>query len=935
MKKNRADAKFSPSPAVQRSPTKAINVPSAPTSKQGKSKATEPTQPRYPELPQNINSFSQYNTDSGYHGMHDDNDDDGDEVVLTQVAPESQLSTQPFDAEPITANGDARRSSVGRRTTDASFHSAREDVRHRGDTVEPMNIDSPKRTRKEDTNVAEPAKNDEPKEDAIMEDRPADEPEAASALDGKEADIPVNDAEPSPVKTTSAQRLSHEEDKEPERNEPEKDEMALDNLDDIGSPSDTDSPERPPIRKSSLSFASLPAREPLGSKPLGGSRLSRTSNLDSIKPNTATSSNYFGRQTGHRMTHAVDENPQTEKMDVDESKPTTNEESDVDSKATKLHNKSSTQRLHEKISMLGKMQPSRPTKSIPSVANLSSAPVSYPELPATQPEAKPEASSSKQRENTPPRSTPNAEEDWIKPMSSPFQPYPSTTKAMTSKPSEPPTSDAPEQPSSPLKSAATQKTTRTHVRQTSEIPRGKAATPAFSSPQRFGHQKSASVNIDNNMTTTPIGSPNRQDGPLSASKSRLQSIVRSAKGLFTSSGGVSAAARQEASSPDEPRTQLQRPHTATERTIQRPLSAHSPLRQEGRRTRSSTEREEKRKQQEIDERKRVEEEELAERTRQEEKLRTTQQKATRERARTESEARGPATYPTLPSSPSRATQMKPSKDPEPPVEAAPKAAAQPSAPQSTRQNDRRPTKPTREPQQKPKPQPVSIRVGSALSRQMPLASSMASTSESSIPAPVPTPSTTKAASLKKKASNQSLHTASSNSSFKSSVSSQTQTQRKAQLASERKREQEEREARRKEEQRREMERKRVAQQSRAEAERRERQGEDPKKTAQMQAIEKRRLENARRLERQGSQQPETVCFSIFLCIRTMLIYVGTEPFGQDRFSGVSTRDCRTRSSNLAIGIGPWPNNQPTCTQSGQTAQERTGGGAGKPPRCNG
>lgn len=863
MKKNRADTKFSPSPAVQRSPTKAITAPSAPTSStQGKSKATEPTQPQYPEFPQNINSFSQYNTDSGYHGMQDDNDDDDDddEVVLTQVAPESQLSTQPFDAEPTTSNGEGRRSSAGRRTTDASFHSAREDVRHRGDTVEPMNIDLPKQTREEDANVAEPAKNDEPKEDAIMEDRPANEPEAASAPDGKEAVAPINDAEPSPVKTTSAQDVSLQEDKEPEKNELEKDEMALDNLDDIGSPSDGDSPERPPIRKSSLSFASLPAREPLGSKTLGGSRLSRTSNLDSIKPNTATGTNYFGQQTGHRTTQAVDENPQAEKMDVDESKPTTNEEADVDSKATKLHNKSSTQRLHEKISMLGKMQPSRPTKSIPAVANLSSAPVSYPELPATQPEAKPEASSSKQRENTPPRSTPNAEEDWIKPMSSPFQPYPSTAKAMTSKPSGPPTSDAPEQPSSPLKSAATQGTTRTHVRQTSEIPRGKSATPAFS-PQRYGHQKSASVNIDNKMTTTPIGSPHRQDGPLSASKSRLQSIVRSAKGLFTSSGGVSAAARQEASSPDEPRTQLQRAHTDIERTSQRPLSAHSPLRQEGRRTRSSTEREEKRKQQEIDERKR--EEELTEKTRQEEKLRTTQQKATRERARTESEARGPATYPTLPSSPSRATQMKSSKDPEPSVESAPKAAAQPSAPQPTRPNDRRPTKPTRELQQKPKPQPVSIRVGSALSRQMPLASSVASTSESSIPAPVPTPSTTKAASLKKKASNQSLHTASSNSSFKSSVSSQTQTKRKAQLASERKREQEEREARRKEEQRREMERKRAAQQSRAEAERRERQAEDAKKTAQMQAIEKRRLENARRLERQGSQQPDTVCFLFY------------------------------------------------------------------------
>ncbi|KAL4780312.1 hypothetical protein BJX76DRAFT_338348 [Aspergillus varians] len=847
VQKNRADTTFSPSPAAQRSPMKAITAPSAPTpsastlSAQAKGKATNPPQAEYSDLTQNTNSFSQYNTDSGYHGMSDDED----EMVLTQLAPESQLSTQPFDVEPTPVSRGARRSSVDRRTTDASFHSAREEVRHRGETVEPMNIDSPKQTRREDTPVAEPTEETEPKQDVTMEDKPVIDGEAPTAPDGIDTDAQGADAESSPVKATSAQPSSPQDHKEPE-----KDEMALDNLDDIGSPSDGDSPERPPIRKSSLSFASLPAREPLGSKTLGSSRLSRTSHLDSIKPNTAAGSNYFGRQTGHRMTQALDENPQADRMDVDESKQITNEEPDVDATATKLHNKSSTQRLHEKISMLGKMQPSRPTKSIPAVANLSSASVSYPELPVAQPEAKQEASNAKQRETTPPRSTPNAEDDWIKPLSSPFQAHPSPTKATVNKSSGPATSDPPEQPSSPVKGGANQETTRTQVRQTSEIARGRSATPIFSSPQRYGHQKSASVNIDNKMTTTPIGSPSRQDGPLSASKSRLQSIVRSAKGLFTSSGGASMAARMEVS-PHEPKAHLQRANTDIARTSQRPLSVFSPHRQEGRRTRSSTEREERRKRQEIDERKR--EDELAEKAQQEEKLWATQQKATRGRARTESEARGPTTYPTLPSSPIRAPQSKQTKEPEPLVDA-PKTAAQPSAPQPARQNERRPTKPTREPQQKPKPQPVSIRVGSALSRQIPLASSMASSAESSIPTPVPPPSASKAPSLKKKASNQSLHTASSNSSFKSSASSQTQ--RKAQLASERKREQDEREARRKEEQRREMERKRTAQHSRAEAERRERQLDDPKKAAQMQAIEKRRLENARRLERQGSQQPE-------------------------------------------------------------------------------
>ncbi|KAL6232382.1 hypothetical protein BDW75DRAFT_22026 [Aspergillus navahoensis] len=828
--KNRADLTFSATPVIQRSPTKAITAPSVPTppaatpavptppaatpaappalaatsSDQVKNKAPTQSEPNYPDLTRNINSFSQYNTDSGYHGMPDDDE----EVLLTQVAPEPQ-STQPLDLEPISLP-EARRSSVDRRTTDASFHSAPEEVRHRGETAEPMNVGSPKQTRKEDTPVRE-LKEAEPEADVVMEDKPADDREAVTAPEAR--NVSGQDGDSSPVRAIIPPPSPPQG-----SNDPEKDEMALDDLDDIGSPSDKDSPERPPIRKSSLSFASLPAREPLAPKSIGSSRLSRTSHLDSIKSNTA--SNYLGRQTGHRLTQA-------DKMEVDEPKETANEESDADARASKMHNKSSTQRLHEKISMLGKLQPSRPTKSIPAVVGLSSAPVSYPELPAVQPEAKQE-------------SFLDAEGDWIKPMSSPFQAQPSA-KSTVSKPktSDPATSDAPEEPSSPIKSRATQELTKTHPRQNSELARGKSTTPLFSSPQRFGHTKSASVNIDAKMTTTPIGSP-RQDGPLSASKSRLQSIVRSAKGLFTSAAGVSAAARMETSSPDESRTQLQRANTDISRSSQRPLSVFSPPRQEGRRTRSSTEREEKRRQHELEERKR--EEELAEKVREQEKLQMTKQKATRERAHTESEARAPA----VPSSPIKALQQKSSRELEPVVDAAPKVS------QANRLNDRRPTKATRESQQKPKPQPVSIRVGSALSRHMPLASTVASSADSSIP--VPPASASKMPSLKKKASNQSLHTASSNSSFKSSVSSQTQ--RKAQLASERKREQEEREARRKEEQRREMERKRAAQQSRAEAERRERQAEDPKKAAQMQAIEKRRLENARRLERQGSQQPE-------------------------------------------------------------------------------
>ncbi|KAI9374696.1 hypothetical protein BJX61DRAFT_532153 [Aspergillus egyptiacus] len=740
VKKNRANSRLTSSPTTRRSPLKATAAPSVPTPPaQTKDNTAKPPETKYPDLTQNLNSFSQYNTDSGYHGMSQDDD----EVVLTQVAPESQQSTQPMDIEPIAVNEVPRGSSVDRRTTDASFHSARE----RGATVEPTRSDPPEQTLQERTPLPGPTKENEAEKDATKEDTPANDNDRATVQEAEEGDVPTKEVEPSPAKPANVQPSSPPR----EHNQPETDDIALDNLDDISSPSDNDSPERPPIRKSSLSFASLPAREPLASKSLGGSRISRTSHVELLKANPAGSSNYFGRQTGHRMTQALDESvAAADKMEIDEAKETSHEESDVDAKATKLHNKSSTQRLHEKI-----------------IAGLSSAQTE-----------KRESSMTKPRTTTPVKSTANAEDDWIKPFSSPLP-----------KASEAPTSDGPERPTSPQS-----KPNETEVRD-------KSATPSFSSPQRFGHQKSASVNVSNNMTTTPIGSPSQQDGPLSASKSRLHGAA------------VSTAARVEAS-PDQPKAHSQRP-----------LSVFSPPRQEGRRTRSSTEREERRKQQELEERKR--EEELAEKARQAEKS----------RAHTESEARNTALPSTLSSSPSRGPQSKASKELETVEDVGSKAAAQPA--------------PTREPQQKPKPQPVSIRVGSALSRQMPLTSSV----ETSIPAQAPPPSASKQppSTLKKKASNSSLHTAPSTSSFKSS------------LASERKREQEEREARRKEEQRRELERKRAAQQqeearrqemrSRAEAERRERL-EDPKKAAQMQAIEKRRLENARRLERQGSQQPE-------------------------------------------------------------------------------
>lgn len=854
--------------------------------------------------------------DSGYHGMQDDNDGGGDDddVVLTQVQPESQGSTQPYESQhlengPAPDASQAQDLSENRRTTEASFHSAREE---REQTAEPMKFDSkphqkvevhlpkplsekepepepePLPAEPENNHDNEPVHEPEPTPEKSLEREPenkpeqAPEPEPAHApqhepeqkLDSEPEQEPesereaermpepetqpesVEDAKPSPAKTFGQLSQPQPEEKEPEKY---KEDMALDNLDDdIGSPSDGSTPERPPIRKSSLSFASLPAREPLTKKSLGGTRMSRTSHVD--RHNTGSS--FFGRQTGHRMTQAaLDEQAQGDKMEVDDDG-AARDGTDADSRASKMHNKSSTQRLHEKISMLGKLQPSRPTKSIPSVSGLSSAQVSYPELPpVAKTETKLEAPNRTSRDTPAAEPKETDEGDWIKPLNTPQRSNPTKSQGTNDmeKHSGTVTDQVSEKAEAPV--ARDQRTTQIEKNSTREN-RVKSTTPMYSPPERPSHQKSASAsNVITQGSTTPAGSPSAQEAPLSTSKWKLQSIMKSAKGLFSNTGGVSAAAKVEASPPDElegePDGRAKIHHTENRQESQPPQSP-TPAKQEGRRTRSSTEREEKRRQKEMEDRQREEDEEKA---REQEKRKASELKAAQEKASQEQATAASKIPP---------PQKHTSKEPESAHESSSKFALVSSQQQGQKPNERRPVKPTREPLQKPRP--VSIRVGSALSRQIPIPSS-SSVQESTAPAPTPAPAS-KPTTIKKKGSNTSLHTASSNNSLKSSVSSNSQ--RKAQLASERKKEQEEREAHRKEEQKREIERKRAAQQeearrqearNRAEAERRERErpaSVDPKKAAHMQAIEKRRLENAKRLERQGSQQPtDTVSFAFF------------------------------------------------------------------------
>jgi hypothetical protein len=609
-------------------------------------------------------------------------------------------------------------------------------------------------------------------------------------------------------------------------------------FDTIGSPSDASTPDRPVLRKkSSLTFAALPAREPL--KTSVGARVSRTSHLDQSRAGPSRSS-YMGRSTGGhqiRQSEPAEEDEDEEMGDDSHIEILGRDDSDSDTRATRLHNKSSTQRLHDKISMLGKAPPPHPSKSIPSAALL-----------AVEHLRKSEAAL---------KSNHDDDDSWIKPLNSPdTSQRPPLTKSYTTDVVEGIAgSDADESENEELdvrapELIAYEERLRTPQAGISRSP-GKAystfhqksaSTATLVSPEKAAMQQPPSpartISVPNH-TTTPKGSPNRMN-PLSASKSKLQSIMRTAKGLFSSSASVSAAAKMETLSPralQMAAKSMPGLYPNMQAMLEdKPLPASPP--KEGRKTRSSTEKEKESKQQTKDSKAMQKMEAQLEKARQQE-----QQKASQYKVNTK-----PVAQPTRVS-----PRRQPEQYQEEEYEHEAGEMAPPPVPQSKLS---RPTKPTREPVPKSRPQPVAIRVGMPSQRMPVTTSSLANANQETLPAEPKRPG------LSKKTSTASLN---SNTGYKPSASAHA-TKPRALLAAERKKEQDEREAQRKLEQRKEIERKRAAQQEeakrqdqarRAETERKERErvaAEHAKRQAQQQAIEKKRLENAKKAEQQRADR---------------------------------------------------------------------------------
>jgi septal ring factor EnvC (AmiA/AmiB activator) len=711
------------------------------------------------------------NTDSGYHGMTEDEMDLNTQTDADTVPSQSlEMHTIPMreDQSPPRRLKDSAYENEP--ASDESFMSAKEAVSHNASKEQLYpNLDE---------------------DNATVPDEDLD------ILDAEAEIIESEEIETEPTEQELHAEMSHE-------------------------PSETSSPAQPLARKSSFTFSSLPAREPLTAKrSIGG----RNSHMDAMNRNSV-----FAKSVGKSFGVTLDDD-------------------DQDSPEKESQNKTSAQLLHERISMLGKAKETRSSKSIPQAF--------YPQLPQNDAEDEVVAVDAPA---IPPKDTSaidDEDDDWIAP-SKPTQ----QKKALQSK--DELTAQAP---------TSTRPTMHKKAISTTDIP--SPMRPTLQSTSH--HSKSQSVIIPNTAqdlhSTTPAGSPasKKQMEPMSASK-KLWGAFKSARSLFASSAGSSAAAKLEAhDSPSGKRSKkgdaaeakkadmVKMPgalwsETQLSQDSSRPMSAisHSP----SRKTRSSTESDKKQRkemkaqQKAADEFEKAREKERAKANKaQEERLRAEQ--AEMERAEQERKAQEEAAAEAAKADerPRTAEEEKDREDMPPPPP--PKSLLPPGKLRAPT----RPVRPTREAAAtKAKPAPVNIRVASQLQRLGQPASQDSFTSTSSSgsrqdgQAPPPPPKT-------------GLRPASAQSNPRSSTMPQNNSRVRALEAAARKKEQEEREKQRKAEQKRELERKRAA---KAEEDRRieqEKKAEEQRKMQEMKQAAQRQAEKqaveAKRREQQRFEQQQ-------------------------------------------------------------------------------
>lgn len=395
------------------------------------------------------------------------------------------------------------------------------------------------------------------------------------------------------------------------------------------------SPFEPIQRNSSLSFAFLPAREALGPHVSIGAEISYASNsehysLQLAGHDVASDDKITGNHeegTGSDRLPAGDGNSH-KKVDAGPDAHRQHESSHSEF-MTELHRKTSTQRLHDRISQLGQTQSARPTKSLQ--ANVQRTAQTAVNATGGLPEST--GRHTRFMDN---------DEDWI----SSDKPATNATTLLKKriagsaedKRGEKTTSAAGFVPSTQTSeqktSAEIQYQSLQRGETTGTSPRKSGSTAVVSAVNITAKPQPAIEKIDSSKYKKNFGAPKKSattknngqgngdaDGPLSASKAKLSSLLKSARGIFVSSAGVSAQAKMEALSPTTMR-QLQSHINGSSidavvedsRAKQRALSEKTHVDDAGqripepsavrehkadqgpsRRTRSSTEKEERRK----------------------------------------------------------------------------------------------------------------------------------------------------------------------------------------------------------------------------------------------------------------------------------------------------------------------------------------------------
>ncbi|KAG5981116.1 hypothetical protein E4U55_003304 [Claviceps digitariae] len=610
------------------------------------------------------------------------------------------------------------------------------------------------------------------------------------------------------------------DDASPERQLSREAKQTIDYADDGRSASESSSPIRPIVRKSSLNFASLPAREPLTAGKSSGARISRTSHLENIR------TSYYNRPTGGKSlggTLAKIDRGDTPEADMDVDNAT-------DAQASKGEDPQTyTKRLQDQINQLGQSQ-SKHGQFLQQ--NKTPAPKVASPLPLNT------------LQSTPGAFPDDDDDDWIEP--------PATVSAANE---ERPT--LPKSHSADVMEGIQGKRTigepdfavsddesldESQIEEQNKYTHDKAAS---------SHIKSASVPVIANVGTTVgelhglkrvasasnpslltvaesggFGTPSKshsrsfRESPLKQVKNKLSSILKSSRGLLASSAAISAEGKLLAS-PSSTRLGL---NTFMSSESVASLAKIGPQSSTGqpeasptrptRRTRASAEREEKKREREA---KRLEEQNLRlEKARQKEQEKAHVFSKEQERvadmekqiAAKKDERRTPEGEPSkLPKSGHR--NMKAMEDDTQSVDKDVDMDDAPMAPHSsitrslgpahaTRNKElKRPAKPTRETQTRPKQAPTVIRVNTGSQHsQYRLSTAQPDTSNHT---------TAQTHQLVSKASKASLQNKPSTQSLRGAAASRAKTQ---ELAS-RKKEQEEREAQRRRDAKAEMERKKA------------------------------------------------------------------------------------------------------------------------------